>query len=795
MNSKIICILAFLLLNNIVLAQNASLQGRVVDKVTNEPLPFANLIIEGTTQGTTTDNNGNFFFEGIKPGFIKLQVSFVGYKPSLSADIQVTNAKKAYIEIALEPTENQLEEVTVKVSPFKKTNEAPVSLQRIGLAEIETNPGSNRDISIVIQSFPGVATIPSFRNDIVVRGGGPSENVFYLDDIEIPTINHFSTQGASGGAVGIINADLLKEVNFYTGSFPSNHSNALSSVFELTQIEGNKEKPKFRFSVGASEMSLTADGPVGKNNSYILSVRRSYLQFLFDALGLPFLPTFTDYQFKWKTRFNNRNELKIISIGALDEFALNTGIENPDEEQEYILTYLPTNEQWNYTVGAVYKHFTKNGFQTFVLSRNMLNNTSYKYPENDESLAKTFDYKSQEIENKFRFEETYIKGNFRLNFSLNTEYVKYNNNTYQLLHQEILNETDTIMYETDMDLIRYGASIQLSKMFLNEKLSLSFGLRTDANNYSESMQDLLDQLSPRFSASYSISPKLSLNASIGRYYKLPSYPALGYKDMNGNLINKQNEIKYIGSDHIIGGIEFSPNEKTIFTLEVFNKQYFNYPVSVKDSISLATKGADFGVVGNEEIVSTGVGHAYGFELLNRTRIGNKLNMILAYTYVRSEFKDKNGDYIPTSWDNQHIFTLTSTMNFKNNWSAGLKWRYAGGLPYTPYDLERSSLVSAWDVQGQAYLDMNRVNSERLGDFHQLDIRVDKKFFFSKWSLMLYLDVQNLYNFKSKQPDYIVREKYANGNFILTDSDTKYQLKSIPSESGTVLPTIGIMIEF
>ncbi len=793
MKSKIIFALTFLSLSSFLFAQDASLQGRVIDKVTNVPLPFANIVISGTNYGTTSDSEGNFLFEGIKPGFVKLQVSFVGYKPALSADIQVTNAKKAYIEIALEPTENQLEEVTVKVSPFKKTNEAPVSLQRIGLEEIETNPGSNRDISIVIQSFPGVATIPTFRNDIVVRGGGPSENVFYLDDIEIPTINHFSTQGASGGAVGIINADLLREVNFYTGSFPSNRSNALSSVFELTQIEGNKEKPKFRFSIGASETSLTADGPVGKNNSYVLSVRRSYLQFLFDALGLPFLPTFTDYQFKWKTRFDNRNELKIISIGALDEFALNTGIENPDEQQEYILTYLPTNEQWNYTIGAVYKHFTKHGFQTYVVSRNMLNNTAYKYPENDESQDKTFDYKSQEIENKFRFEETYIRGDFRLNFSLNTEYVKYNNNTYQQVYQN--DQPLDILYHTDMDLARYGASIQLTKMYFDEKLSLSFGLRTDANNYSESMQNLLDQLSPRFSASYSVSPKLSLNASIGRYYKLPPYPALGYKNANGLLINKENKIKYTGSDHVIGGIEFSPNEKTIFTLEVFNKQYFNYPVSAIDSISLATKGADFGVVGNEEIISIGKGHAYGFELLNRTKIGNKFNMILAYTYVRSEFKDKNGNYIPTSWDNQHILTLTSTMKFNKNWSAGVKWRYAGGLPYTPYNLELSSRKGAWDVRNQAYLDMNRVNSERLSDFHQLDIRVDKKYFFNKWSLMLYLDIQNLYNFKSKQPDYIIREKYPNGDFILTNSDTRYQLKSIPSESGTVLPTIGIMVEF
>ena len=524
-----------------------------------------------------------------------------------------------------------------------------------------------------------------------------------------------------------------------------------------------------------------------------MSVRRSYLQFLFDALGLPFLPTFSDYQFKWKTRFNNKNELKIISIGALDEFALNTGIENPDEEQEYILSYLPTNEQWNYTIGAVYKHFYKNGFQTYVLSRNMLNNTSYKYPENNELMSKTFDYKSQEIENKFRFENTYIKGDFRLNLSLNTEYVKYNNNTMQLIYQN--NQLQDIIYQTDMDLIRYGASVQLSKLFFDEKLSLSFGARVDANTYSESMQNMFEQFSPRFSASYSISPKLSVNASIGRYFKLPSYPALGFKNQSGEFVNKLNEIKYIGSDQIVGGIEYSPNENVIFTIEAFNKQYFNYPVSAIDSISLATKGADFGVVGNEEILSIGEGHAYGFEILNRTRIGKMLNLIVAYTYVRSEFKDKNGKYVPTSWDNQHIFTLTSTMNFKKNWSGGLKWRFAGGLPYTPYNLELSSRIDAWDVQGQAYLNKNSINSERLGNFHQLDIRIDKKYFFDKWSLMLYLDIQNFYNFKAKQPDYLVREKDANGDYLLADNDTRYGLKNISSESGTVLPTVGIMIEF
>ena len=789
----LILFIAFMLVSYSAIAQNGTLQGRVLDKTTNEPLPFANIVIDGTTIGAVSDIDGNFIFTGLNPGFIRLKASSVGHISTLSADIQVTNAKKVYIEILLETSSTQLDEVVVKVSPFKKTSEAPVSLQRIGLAEIENSPGSNRDISLVIQSFPGVATIPTFRNDIVVRGGGPSENVFYLDDIEIPTINHFSTQGASGGAVGIINADLLREVNFYTGSFPADRSNALSSVFELSQIDGNKDKAKFRFAIGATEASLTADGPAGEKSSYILSVRRSYLQFLFDALGLPFLPTFSDYQFKWKTRIDDRNEINIISIGALDQFELNKGIESPTEEEEYVLSYLPTNEQWNYTIGATYKHYDKHGFHLLVLSRNMLNNVSYKYPENNESMPKSFDYKSQEIENKIRYESSWIKDGYKLIYGVNTEYVKYNNQTYQQAYIE--DALQYIDYQTDMTLWRYGASAQLSKSIFKEKLALSFGIRADANSYSESMQNPLDQLSPRFSVSYGLSSRLRVNANVGRYYKLPSYPALGYKDANGEFVNKLNNIKYIGSDHFVFGFEYSPAEQSLISIELFNKNYFNYPVSKTDSISLATKGADFGVVGNEEVYSGGDGRAYGFEILNRTQIANKFNLILAYTFVRSEFKDKNDEYVPTNWDNQHILTLTTTYNFKKNWSAGAKWRFAGGLPYTPYDMELSSQKEAWDTQGRAFYDYDQINTLRLDAFHQLDIRVDKRFFYKKWSLMLYLDIQNAYNFKAKQQDYVVREKDANGDYLLTNGGTEYVLKTIPSSSGTILPTLGIMVEF
>lgn len=786
-------IIFFFLAGNYLYGQNGRIQGRIYDITSNEPLPFANIIIAGTNIGTTSDLDGNFMFTGVNPGFTQLIASYVGYKQTISPEILITNAKTTYVDIEMEIAETELQEIFVTTQPFQKTRESPVSLNKIYTSEIETNPGSNRDISRVIQSFPGVGSTVSFRNDIIIRGGGPNESKFYLDDIEIPNINHFGTQGASGGPVGILNADLISSVDYYSGAFPANRGNALSGIFEFSQIDGNPEKFKFRGTVGASELSLTVDGPVGSSSNLIMSARRSYLQFLFDAIGLPFLPTFTDYQFKLRTKINDKNELKIISIGALDQFKLNLDIKNPDEEQKYVLSFIPVNEQWNYAIGAVFKHYRDKSYQTIVLSRNMLNNISYKYPDNDNSKPRILDYESQEIENKFRFENTSISDKFRFVYGVSGEYVKYQNSTYQQLFiGDSLREVD---YDSFIDFYKWGLFLQASKKLLKEKLTVSFGIRSDANNYSESMQNLINQLSPRLSISYSIIKKFSINFNTGKYFQLPAYTTLGYRDNEGVLQNKVNNLKYIEVNHIIYGIEYRLRPDIIFTIEGFHKKYRDYPFSLRDSVSLANKGGDFGVVGDEEVESTGSGRAYGFEILNRTRLDKKLNLIAAYTYVRSQFKDRSSVYTPSAWDSKHLFTLTLIRYLKKNWSAGLKWRFVGGLPYTPYDIEKSAIKEAWDSRGRAFPDNSRFNSERLKEFHQLDIRIDKKYFFSKWSLMLYLDIQNLYNYQADQPDYIIREQDESGNYILLDDNTRYQLKAIDSSSGTVLPTLGIMVEF
>lgn len=324
--------------------EKGSIEGRVYNTKNNQPVEFASIAIFGTTIGSISDLDGKFLFTGLKPGYIELRVSSVGFEPYVSEPILITNANKAYIEIPLQEKKVALDEVVIKASPFRKNDESPLSLRRIDLVEIEKSPGGNRDISKIIQSYPGVASTPAYRNDVIVRGGGASENRFYLDEVEIPNLNHFATQGSSGGPAGIINADFIREVEFYSGAFPANKGNALSSILEMKQVDGNKDKLKFKGAVGASDLALTLDGPVTDNTTFIMSGRRSYLRFLFSALGLPFLPTYNDFQFKTRTRIDTKNEISIIGLGAIDKNTLNLKV-NETDEQKYILGYLPVNEQ------------------------------------------------------------------------------------------------------------------------------------------------------------------------------------------------------------------------------------------------------------------------------------------------------------------------------------------------------------------------------------------------------------------------------------------------------------------
>ncbi|WP_414602792.1 TonB-dependent receptor [Phocaeicola plebeius] len=773
-----------------VFAAEYQIKGVVIDKSTRQPLEFVNVLVVGLGIGASTDANGNFLITQVPPGIYRLQASFLGYKTELTPEYRV-NHVTPYVQIELEEENASLNEVVVTASPFQKVPESPVSLRVIGLQEIEKAPGANRDISKVVQNYPGVAFSPiGYRNDLIVRGGGPSENRFYLDGVEIPNINHFSTQGASGGPVGLIDADLIRSVKFYSGAFPADKGNALSSVLDFSLRDGDMERNSLKATLGASEVSLSSNGHIGNKTSYLVSVRQSYLQALFKILGLPFLPAYTDASFKIKTRFDSHNELTLLGLGGIDRMKLNLGIEG--EDAEYMLSYLPEINQETYTVGGVYRHYSQRHVQSIVLSQSYLNNRNVKYRDNDESSEENLTLRlgSIEQETKLRMENTSSWSVWKVKAGFDLNYSRYKSNEYRKVFANALREYD---YHTDLSLWRWGMFASVDYAAPDKSFTASMGVRTDGNNYSDKMKELWRQLSPRLSVSYRLIEGLTLSGHVGLYYQLPSYTALSFKGEEGEYVNRH--LDYISVSQESLGLSWTPNENMELSVEGFYKLYGHMPFSLSDQIPLSCKGNDYGTIGNEVLSSEAKGRSYGVELMFKWLLTQKLNLSSSLTIFKSEFKDgEQGSYVPSAWDNRFILNMSGTYNFPKHWSLGAKVSCIGGSPYTPYDVEKSSLVEAWNVQGRAYYDYSRYNQERLPVFGQLDVRVDKTFYLKKCMLGFYLDIQNITASKLRQPDALMSTgQIENPSAPL--SEQRYVMKSIRQESGTLLPTLGITFEY
>lgn len=790
MKKNVLLLLLLGLLTTVSAQPTHRIKGTVIDKASRQPLEFINVLVLGLGRGGVTDAEGHFNIGEVPPGIYRLQASAVGYKTILTPEY-IVSTKDLTIQIETEENLTELEGVTVTASPFRRDPESPVGLRIIGLQEIEKSPGANRDISRIVQSYPGVAFSPAgYRNDLIVRGGSPSENRFYLDGVEIPNINHFSTQGASGGPVGIINADLIREVNFYTGAFPTDRGNAMSSVLDFKLRDGDMERNSLKATLGASEVSLASNGHIGKKTSYLVSVRQSYLQFLFDMLGLPFLPTFTDAQFKLKTRFNANNELTILGLGGIDNMKLNTKLDG--EKAEYILSYLPKIQQETFTLGAVYRHYAGIHVQSVVVSHSYLNNRNTKYLNNDESSADNLSLKlrSVEQETKFRIENTSTFGNWKINFGANLDYSQYTNTTFQRVY---IDEGRTFDYHTYLGMWRWGIFGTINYATTDERFTASLGVRTDANNFSSGMKGMGDQLSPRLSLSYRLTDGLYLSGNAGLYYQLPPYTGLGFKDNNGAWVNEY--LRYMSVSQESLGLSWHPGNTFELSAEGFYKQYDKIPFSIADGIPLACKGNDYGVIGNEALSSTAQGRAYGIEILMKWLIAKKLNLASSFTLFKSEYRNnKQSEYIASAWDNRYIFNMSGTYNFPHNWSLGMKISCIGGAPYTPYDVEKSSLVTAWNAQGRPYYDYTKYNTGRLPAFGQLDVRVDKTFYLKRCMLGFYIDLQNVTNSKFKQPDILMSTGVIE-NPSAPMAEQRYKMKYITQKSGTLMPTLGITFEY
>jgi CarboxypepD_reg-like domain/TonB-dependent Receptor Plug Domain len=804
----------FLFSSHCLIAQkNTVIYGTITDKATSKPLEGASVTITESNIGTSTDNTGKYTLKNLLPKTYTIIVSNTGYKSQTFFNV-ILNSGNDYLINAELDKEVKVNDIVKVVGSNKRsakaaTLETPLSVQRLTSEEIKANPGGNFDISRVIQALPGVGGTAgggSFRNDIIIRGGAPNENVYYLDGIEVPVINHFATQGSAGGPAGILNVSFIEDVKLSSSSFEAKYDNALASVFQFKQKNGNPNRVQGNVRLSATELATTFEGPLSKKTTFLASARRSYLQFLFKAIDLPIRPDYWDFQYKVNTKLNEKTTLTWIGIGAIDEFKFGS-IRKADASKLYVLNNAININQWNYTFGVNLKKLIKDGFYNVSFSRNMFNNDLEKYDNNDKSsLAnKRTKIVSNEIENKLKFEIVQNKSGYRINYGGMLQYVKYDNNAYQRIKAEVRDNANNIIqpllafnFKTAIDFSKIGAFVQVSKRFWDNRLGVNAGIRTDMNTFTTDGMNGLKTLSPRISFSYAINDRWNLNFASGVYYKIPVYPVLGFRDNSNTLVNKNS--KYIQNGHLAFGGEFLPSQSTRFTAEVFYKKYNNLAVSTLNGISLSNLGGDFGIVGNEAVTSTGKGETTGFELFYQQKLTKRFFGVFSYTYFNSRYSGANGKLIASAWDNRYLFSATTGYKLKRNWELGVKLRVQGGVPYTPFDNVASQLN--FQTRGEGILDYALLNTQRLKAFHSGDIRIDKKWNFKKTTLDFYIDISNFYNAKPPQyPQYTFERITDNSAFKTTDNlplrqDGSNAIPILLKESDAIpIPTIGFIIEF
>lgn len=778
------------------------IQGRVVDAGNSELLPFVNIILLENNQGAYTDSLGNYLLGPVRPGRYTLKATAIGYTDYEEKQVQITAKDTLVLKLQLQATANELESVVVQAAPFTRSMETPISLRNLGTTEIERNPGSDNDISKVIQTLPGVTTTASFRNDLIIRGGAPNENRFFLDDIEIPVINHLVTQGASGGAFSILNANLLREVDYLSASFPANRGNALSSVFNFSLKDGRTDRLGVTATLGGTEMGLALEGPIGNKTSILFSARRSYRQYILRLLNFAFLPVYNDLLIKAKINFDAKNELTLLGVGALDDFQLNFDVGN-NEIQRYLLENLPLSDQSNYTTGAVYKHYANTGYWTFVASRSGFRNGAEKYwrNESDREDNLLLRYTSRECSSRARLEYTEQRDHFRINLGAGIEDLYGRYDVFSRIFNQ--NEPAEVDYLSEIRFQQYSAFGQISTQWWEDRIGLTLGLRMDGNNYNQQMNNPLDQLSGRLALSVALAPQTTFTAGIANYYQLPPMMTLSYQN-SGQLDNRE-RAEYLKSWHYVAGFQWDTPFNSRLSLEGFLKHYPNYMFSLRDSVSLAHLNVDFGVFGNFPVDFGSRGRSYGLELFYQQRLFQGFYGMLAYTLGWSEYQDKQEVFVPATWDARHILNLTLGRRFNQKWEAGINWRFQSALPYSPFREALSSRRVVWDVSNQGIRDYDRLNTLRGKSVHTIDLRVDRIYQFKNWTLNVFFDLENITaDSDSQQALVLDRPLDAEGNLseegVIINPEApynqqRYRLKSIANAQGALIPTFGFIAKW
>jgi len=732
--------------------------GKITDHSTNQPIPYATVEVPNTDKGTQSDVEGNFKITNLSPQAYQLKVSAIGYISETKTDIRVSPAKPTEVDFALNETAIELEGVTVTSDYFLKNPFEINSVASFSNEEIRRAPGGFEDVIRALSVIPGVAQADAGRNDLIVRGGAPSENLYIVDGIPIPNINHFGTQGASGGPLSFINLDFVQGTTFSTGGFPVLYGDKLSSVLQIRLRNGRNDKIGGKATISASQFGLNLEGPLTKKSSFLLSARRSYLDFIFKAAGFGFVPEYYDILTKYNVDFDSRNSLSFLIIGAFD----NVKYFNDTPDKRYNNSRVLGSDQIQYTSALQYRKLFENGSYNVSLSRTFVD---YNTRQQDSLLNPIFLNKSREVENVLKF-DLIDKASLstEINLGMEAKLIEFKANIlfppFQTTFGENLPKNSA---EVNTLYSKYSTYINFNQIFL-QRFTGNAGIRADYFNGIETKF----YYSPRFSLSYMLSASTNINFSTGIYNQFPSFIWL-----SGDVSNKS--LKAIEVKQFILGFDHLLNQDLLFKNEYYYKKYSRYPTSlVRPYLSLANTGAgfagsedNFSAFGLEPLVSAGKGFSRGIEMSVQKKSSNSpLYGILSLTYNVSKFIALDGIERAGSFDQRWIINLSGGYIFTSDFEFSFKFRYASGKPSTPFNADGTQSIANY-------------NSVYLQPLHSLDIRLDKRWFFETSTLITYLDVQNIYNNK-------------NAGYVRWDQREKKvsEVKSIG-----ILPTIGISLEF
>ena len=751
-------------------AQTAVITGRVVDAETRTPLAGAEISVLPQDLRTVSDADGRFRIEGVDPGIVSLEASSLGYTRAVETSILARTSRPTFVALELRPSAIELEGITVEADLFRAREDAPTSTQRLTEVEIRRNPGGIGDISRALLSLPGVGGGVDNRNDLLVRGGGPGENAYYLEGIRIPQINHFATQGTAGGALALVNADFIQDVTFFTGGFPARYGDALSSVLLIDNRPGTRDGVAGDVTLGASEAGVTLDGPLGREGGWLFSIRRSYLQFLFEALDLPIRPDYWDGQISATWEPSARDRLSLTGIGAIDEFGIVEPGTDSDYENREIFQRVLDNDQKSYTVGATYRRLVGDGGILRVRASHSA--TDYRFSDDDASGVRVLTNRSLERESRMEVEGEASFGP-TLRAGMGGELVRssIDARVFQRALPGGLLERD-VHYDTDVVFWKPALWGQLT--WRGARVTSTVGLRTDGVSALRSSWTV----SPRGSLSLAASPWLDLTLAGGIFHQSPSKLALSVAEEE-ELANA--DLDQLRNWQVVAGADWRADQALRVRLEGFYKRYDRMPVLASDPrVNLANLGDDYGFVGGEPLLSAGTGEAYGSELFVQKKLTGSVYLLGAYTLSWSRFAGVDGVLKPSAWDRRHSLDLTGGYRLGDAWELGAKLRILSGLAYTPWDLEASE--KTYPRTGRGVRDWSRAGSERSPAYVRMDLRAEREWFFGGWDLVVYLDLQNVLNRTNT-----VGFRYT--------QDPEYPDRLRPIDGVSFLPTFGFSVEF